>query len=115
MDRYAAEVQSRFQMSVPEFETEVKSSLLQQKFQELVTDGITTSDDEVREEFGRENEKIKLDYVLIKPEDLQSKVDVSEADLAAYFDKNKAQYVVPEHRTVDYAMLRFADFASAPQ
>ena len=105
MDRYSAEVQSRFQMSVPEFETEVKNALLQQKFQQLVTDGVTANDDEVREEFRRENEKVKLDYVLIKPEDLQAKVEVSDSDLAAYFDKNKAQYVVPERRTVDYAVL----------
>ena len=103
MDRYTTEVQTRFQMTVPEFETEVKNELLQQKFQQLVTDGITASDDEVRAEFRRENEKIKLDYVVIKPDDLQSKVEVSDADLAAYFDKNKAQYVVPERRTVDYA------------
>src|SRR5579863_5624285 len=105
MDRYSQEVQARFQMSVPEFETEVKSALLQQKFQQLVTDGVTASDEEVREEFRRENEKVKLDYVLIKPEDLQAKVEVSDADLAAYFEKNKAQYVVPERRTVDYAVL----------
>jgi peptidyl-prolyl cis-trans isomerase D len=108
MDRYTTEVQSRFQMSVPEFETEVKNALLQQKFQQLVTDGIRATDDEVREEFRRENEKIKLDFVLIKPDDLQSKVEVSDADLAAYFDKNKVKYVVPERRTVDYAVLDLA-------
>jgi len=107
-DRYSAEVQARFQMTVPEFETEVKGALLQQKFQQLVTDGITATDDEVQEEFRRENEKIKLDYVVIKPEDLLSKVDVSESDLSAYFDKNKATYVVPERRTLDYALLSLA-------
>ncbi len=107
-DKYSAEVQARFQVSVPEFETEVKNALLQQKFQQLVTDGVTASDDELREEFRRENEKIKLDYVMIKPEDLQAKVEVSDADLSAYFDKNKAQYVVPERRTVDYALLDLA-------
>jgi peptidyl-prolyl cis-trans isomerase D len=115
MDRYTQEVQARFQMSVPEFETEVKNALLQQKFQQLVTDGVTASDDEVREEFRRENEKVKLDYVLIKPEDLQSKVEVSEADLGAYFDKNKAQYVVPERRTVDYALLSLAQLRQRSQ
>lgn len=108
MDRYSAEVQSRFQMTVPEFESEVKQQLLQQKFVELVTDGITASDDELHDEFRRENEKIKLDYVLVKPEDLQAKVEASDADLAAYFDKNKAQYVVPERRTLDYALLTLA-------
>ena len=115
MDRYTQEVQARFQMSVPEFETEVKSALLQQKFQQLVTDGVTASDDEVHEEFRRENEKVKLDYVLIKPEDLLSKVEVSDADLAAYFEKNKAQYVVPERRTVDYALLSLAQLRQRSQ
>ncbi len=114
-DRYSAEVQARFQVSVPEFETEVKNALLQQKFQQLVTDGVRASDDEVREEFRRQNEKIKLDYVLIKPDDLQSKVEVSDADLAAYFDKNKAQYVVPERRTVDYAILTLAQLRQRSQ
>jgi peptidyl-prolyl cis-trans isomerase D len=108
MDRYTAEVQARFQMSVPEFETEVKDALLQQKFQQLVTDGVTASDDEIREEFRRENEKIKLDYVFIKADELLSKVEVSDADLEVYFAKNKAQYVVPERRTVEYAILDLA-------
>jgi peptidyl-prolyl cis-trans isomerase D len=115
MDKYSAEVQARFQVTVPEFETEVKNALLQQKFQQLVTDGITATDDEVREEFRRDNEKIKLDYVLIKPEDLQSKVVVSDADLATYFDKNKSQYVVPERRTVDYAVLSLAQLRQRSQ
>lgn len=107
-DRYSAEVQARYQMPVAEFEKDVKDALLQQKFLALVTDGVTATDDEVRAEFLRQNDKIKLDYVLIKPDDLQSKVEVSDADLAAYFDKNKGQYTVPERRTVDYAILSLA-------
>jgi peptidyl-prolyl cis-trans isomerase D len=109
MDRYSTEVQTRFQMTVPQFETEVKNELLQQKFQQLVTDGITASDDEVREEYRNENEKVKLDYVVIKPEDLQSKVEVSDSELAAQFEKHKGQYVIPERRTIGYAVLSLAE------
>ena len=108
MDRYSAEVQARFQMSVPEFESEIKTELLQQKFQGLVTDGVTATDDEIRDEFRRANDKIKLDYVVIKPQDLQAKVEVSDADLNSYFEKNKGRYVIPERRTVDYALLDMA-------
>jgi peptidyl-prolyl cis-trans isomerase D len=108
MDKYTTEVQTRFQMTVPQFETEVKNELLQEKFQQLVTDGVTASDDDVREEFRTQNEKIKLDYVVIKPEDLQSKLEVTDADLAAQFDKNKGQYVIPERRTIDYAIVTMA-------
>jgi peptidyl-prolyl cis-trans isomerase D len=115
MDRYTAEVQTRFQMDVPEFETAIKNELLQQKFQQLVTDGITASEDEVRAEFQRQNEKVKLDYVVIKPDDLQAKVEVSDADLASYFEKNKARYVVPERRTVAYALLDLAQLRQRAQ
>jgi peptidyl-prolyl cis-trans isomerase D len=105
MDKYTTEIQTRFQMGVPEFESEVKKEILQQKFQQLVTDGITVSEEEVRQEYRRANEKIKIDYVVIKPDDLQAKIEASDAELAAYFEKNKARYVVPERRTIDYAML----------
>lgn len=108
MDKYSAEVQARYQMSVPEFESEIKNELLQQKFMGLVTDGITATDDEIRDEFRRENDKIKLDYVLVKPDDLQSKIEASDSDLASYFEKNKARYVIPERRTIDYALLDMA-------
>jgi len=115
MDKYSTEVQTRFQMTVPEFESEVKKELLQQKFQQLVTDGITVTEDEVREEYVRGNDKIKIDYVIVKPDDLQSKIEASDAELAAYFEKNKGRYVVPERRTVDYATLDFAQLRQRAQ
>ena len=115
MDKYTTEVQTRFQMTVPEFEAEIKKELLQQKFQQLVTDGIAVTDDEVRQEYLRANEKVKVDYVLIKPDDLQAKIEASDADLAPYFEKNKARYVVPERRTVDYASLDFAQLRQRAQ
>jgi peptidyl-prolyl cis-trans isomerase D len=115
MDKYSTEVQTRFQMTVPEFESEVKKELLQQKFQQLVTDGITVTEDEVREEYLRGNDKIKIDYVIVKPDDLQSKIEASDAELVAYFEKNKGRYVVPERRTVDYATLDFAQLRQRAQ
>ncbi len=105
MDRYTAEVYGRFQLGVPEFEELVRQGLLEEKFRRLVTDGITVTPDEVEQEFRRRNEKVKIEYVVIKPDELEAKVPVSDADLAAYFEKNKTRYVVPEHRIVRYALL----------
>src|SRR5262249_82876 len=104
MERYAADVRDRFQMEVPEFEDLVRQGLLEEKFRRLVTDGISVTPEEVREELLRRNEKIKIQYVLVKPNELESKVTVNDADLAAYFEKNKGRYVVPERRVVRYAL-----------
>ena len=72
-DQYAAQVQERANMGVPEFEDLVGQSLIEEKFRRLVTDGITVSPSEIEQEFRLRNEKIKINYVVIKPDDLQTK------------------------------------------
>jgi peptidyl-prolyl cis-trans isomerase D len=104
-DQYAALVQSRTQMSVSEFEDMVRLNLLQEKFQKLVTDGISAGPSELQEEFVYRNEKVKLDYAFIKPEDLLAKITPDDAEIKAAYDKNKARYQVPEKRMVRYAIL----------
>jgi peptidyl-prolyl cis-trans isomerase D len=105
IDRYAAEVQARFQMAVPVFEELIRQGLLQEKFHKLVTDGISVSPAELREEFRYRNEKVKIDYALIKPEDLEAKITPDEAEIKAAYEKNKSKYQVPEKRVVRYALL----------
>ena len=104
-DQYAAQVQATSGMGVAEFEELIGQGLLEEKFRELVTDGMTISPVEVEQEFRRRNDKIKISYVVTKPEDLQSKIEASDADLSAYFEKNKAKYNVPGRRVVQYAFL----------
>jgi len=104
-DQYAAQVQQRANMSVPEFESLINEGMIEEKFRQLVTGGVTVTPQEIQEEFRRRNEKVKLDYVVIKPDDLQAKIQPSDADLNAYFEKNRARYAVPERRIVRYALL----------
>src|ERR1700757_2123720 len=66
MDRYAAEVMARFQMTVPVFEEQIRQGLLLEKFRKLVTDGISVGPSELQDEFRLRNEKGKLNYALIK-------------------------------------------------
>jgi peptidyl-prolyl cis-trans isomerase D len=105
MDQYAAQVEASSGMGVAEFEELVGQGLLEEKFRQLVTDGMTLAPAEIQQEFRRRNEKIKISYVVIKPDDLQSKIEASDAELAGYFEKNKVRYAVPERRTVRYALL----------
>src|SRR5256885_1490073 len=97
-DQYAAQVQSRFQMTVPVFEEAIRQSLLTDKFRKLVTDGISIGPTDLQDEFKYRNEKIKLDYALIKPEDLEAKITPDDAQIKAAYEKNKSKYQVPEKR-----------------
>jgi peptidyl-prolyl cis-trans isomerase D len=105
LDRYAAEVQARFQMTVPLFEEAIRQSLLQDKFRRLVTDGISAGPQELQDEFRYRNEKVKLDYALVKPEDLQAKITPDEAEIKAAYEKNKTKYQVPEKRIARFALI----------
>jgi peptidyl-prolyl cis-trans isomerase D len=105
MDRYSAEVQSRFQLTVPVFEELIRQGLLEEKFRKLVTDGISVGPAELQDEFRYKNEKIKLEYTLIKPEDLESKITPDDAEIKAYYEKNKSKYQVPEKRVVRYGLV----------
>src|SRR5271156_1753207 len=104
-DQYASLVQSRTQMTVQKFEEMVGQGLLQEKFQKLVTDGISAGPAELQEEFVYRNQKVKLDYAYIKPEDLVAKINVDDAEVKAAYEKNKAKYQVPEKRVVRYAIV----------
>jgi peptidyl-prolyl cis-trans isomerase D len=104
-DRYASEVQARFQLTVPVFEELIRQGLLQDKFRKLVTDGVSVGPSELQDEFKYKNEKVKLDYAFIKPEDLEAKITPDEAEIKAAFEKNRSRYQVPEKRVARYGLI----------
>jgi peptidyl-prolyl cis-trans isomerase D len=104
-DRYATEVQTRTGMSVEDFEKFLRDQMLQEKFHQLVTDSVNVSSDEIDREFHRRNEKVQIEYAMVKPSDLSSTIQPTEAELTAYFNKNASKYQVPEKRSARYALL----------
>ena len=107
-DRYESEVQTRLNMTVADFEAALRDNMLEEKFREMVTDGVTVSDAEIQQEFRARNEKVQIQYALIKPSDLAATIHPTDADLTAYFTKNASKYQVPEKRAARYALLDLA-------
>jgi peptidyl-prolyl cis-trans isomerase D len=105
MDRYSAEVQARFQLSVAVFEELIRQGLLEEKFRKRVTDGISVGPGELQDEFRYKNEKIKLNYAVIKPEELAAKINPTDAEIKAEYEKNKSRYQISEKRVVRYGLL----------
>jgi peptidyl-prolyl cis-trans isomerase D len=105
MDQYTQEVQQRFQLTVPVFEDLVRQGLVEERFRKLVTDGISVGPAELQDEFRFRNEKVKLDYALIKPDDLESKITLDDAEIKAAYEKSKSKYQVPERRVVRYGLV----------
>jgi peptidyl-prolyl cis-trans isomerase D len=105
MTQYAALVQQRFGMSVEEFESQLKTGLLEEKFRDLVTAGIDVSPQEVMQEFFRRNEKVTIVYALVEPSAIAAEIKPADKDLEAYYEQNKSRYQVPEERSASYLLL----------
>ena len=74
----------------------------------LVTDGVSVGPNELEEQFRYQNEKIRIDYAQVKPEDLESKIALDDAAIKAYYEKNKSRYTIPEKRVVEYGLVDLA-------
>ncbi len=88
-----------------QFEASLKVDLLAQKVEEIIKQGVKVSEDEVREEFRRTSEKVALQYIVLPAESFRDGITVTEADLAARFEANKADYAQPERIKVEYLRI----------
>ena len=73
----------------------------------LVTGSATVSDKDIHDEFEKRNTKIKFDYAILNQEDLRKGLNPTDAELKAYYDRNKATYAnaIPEKRKLEYVFL----------
>jgi peptidyl-prolyl cis-trans isomerase D len=103
-DRYADLVATRFNMSVPEFEEDVRDDIVIRRLQAMITAGVTVGDKDVRDDYRKGAIKIKFDYAVISADELRKGINPSDSDLEAFFNKNKARYstAVPEERKITY-------------
>ena len=110
-DAYINFVQQYFQVSVPEFESEVKSDLEVQRLQSLVTGGVTVSDAAVRADYMQQGTKVKFDYAVIAAADIKKTINPTDAELQDFFKKNAARYAnaVPETRKIELFAFNASD------
>jgi peptidyl-prolyl cis-trans isomerase D len=103
-DQYAAMIASRFNLSVKDFEDEIRHEIVLRRLQALITAGVTVSDKEVSDLYRKDNIKIKFDYAVISSDDLRKGMNPSDSQLEDFFKKNAARYAsaVPEERKITY-------------
>jgi peptidyl-prolyl cis-trans isomerase D len=92
-------------LTTADFEDNLRRALLVEKLRNAVTGWMSVTDGEVADEFGRRNEKVRLDVVPLTPEAFRSQVTVTDAELAAHFESHKETYRTGEKRRLRYALV----------
>jgi peptidyl-prolyl cis-trans isomerase D len=104
---YEQFIESQFNISVQDFEQEVKAQIAQQKLISAIGGAITVSDKEVTTQLETEDTKIKFDYAVLTLDDVKKQINPTDAELKAYYDKNKQMYVnsIPEKIDAKYILI----------
>jgi peptidyl-prolyl cis-trans isomerase D len=92
-------------MTKGEFEDNLRKSMMIDKLRAAVTDWMSMSDAELEREFRERNEKVKLQVVTLTPDAFRDKVNVTDDEVAKYYESHTAEYRVGERRKVKYLLL----------
>jgi len=108
---------ARANLTPPIFEEEVRKELLLEKLRALISGSASVSDDQIRQQFVKENSKVKFEYAVIKQDDLRKGLHPTDAELKAFYESHKAQYYnsIPEKRKVKYAVVDLGKIQSGIQ
>ncbi|HKZ03408.1 MAG TPA: SurA N-terminal domain-containing protein [Pyrinomonadaceae bacterium] len=95
IDRYKESVTARFG-DVEKYERNVRYSIAQEKLKAFVTASVRVSDNEVQEEYQRDNTKFEINYAVISPEKLAEKIVPTDEELKNYYEQHKTDYRILE-------------------
>jgi peptidyl-prolyl cis-trans isomerase D len=106
-ERYESIVEQNSKLTVPQFEQAVQEDILLGKLGRIVEGSATVSDEDLRREYVRKNTKVKFDYAVLTLDDVMKQMHPADAELKAYFDKNRKFYEnsIPEKRKFQYALV----------
>jgi peptidyl-prolyl cis-trans isomerase D len=110
-------VSQNLNLTVAQFEELVKDDILLNKLRDLVSSSATVTDAEVRKQFDKQNTKVKFNYAVIKKDDILKSIHPADAELKAFYDRNKNSYVnsIPERRQLKYVVVDNARLLSQTQ
>lgn len=88
--------------SATDFEREEKQRLITESLMGMIQDSIVITPEEVRNEFVRKNEKVKLALLMFQPSELIGGIRVSDAEVQQHYDLHRDEFKEPAKRKVRY-------------
>jgi peptidyl-prolyl cis-trans isomerase D len=82
------------------FERGVAEDIAREKLEAFVAASVRISEDEVQQEYKRKNTNFDLTYVVVSADKLAEKIQPTDDELKAYYDKHKTDYniLVPQKK-----------------
>ena len=106
-DKYRDLVATQFNLTVQQFEQEVRDQLTMRKLRAVIGAGVFVSNTEVHDAFVKVKTKVKFDYAVLSVADLLKSVTVDDSEMRAFYEKNQQQFAnaIPEQRKIKFVMI----------
>jgi peptidyl-prolyl cis-trans isomerase D len=92
-------------LSPAQFEGLLRQDILRQKLRSYILEPAKVSESEARDLFGYVQEKASLEYLEFSWREYVDQVQVSDEEVAGYFEEHKEQFRVPPKIAVDYLLI----------
>ena len=98
-DRYKDSVIPRYG-SVEKFENELRDEIAQEKLRAFITSSVNVSDDEVQQDYKRQETLFDINYAIVSADKLAEKIQPSDTELRSYYDSHKTdlRYLEPQRK-----------------
>jgi peptidyl-prolyl cis-trans isomerase D len=94
-----------------EFEEAEQEELLVRKLQDIIFTGVNVSEADVHDQYRLQNEKVNLRFLKFEPAEFLADVQVSDAEVQAYYDGHKDEFREPERVRIEYVLYTPDAFA----
>ncbi len=96
-------------ISLSEFEKSLRQEIIIEKVVEVLTAGVTVTDEELWENYKKNNDTARMEYVTLGLDKVELDKEPDPEKLLEYFEKNKDTYKIPEKREADYYFIKTDD------
>ncbi len=96
-------------ISLSEFEKSLRQEIIIEKVVEVLTAGVTVTDEELWENYKKNNDTARMEYVTLGLDSIELEKEPDPEKLLEYFEKNKDTYKIPEKREADYYFIKTDD------
>jgi peptidyl-prolyl cis-trans isomerase D len=100
-------------LSPNQFEEEQREQLTIQRLYSILLDGVHVTEDEVRDRYRFEQEKINLNFIRLPISDFLSEAKPTEAEVKNFYDRSKESLKEPLKVQVEYLFYPFDRFSPA--
>lgn len=112
LTRYKQALQYGLNIQARKFEEQMRGTLIIQKLYESLTQSIKLTEEEVKEEYIKTNEKIKVAYIAALPGNFLPKTGLTDEEIFNFYNKNIDKFKIEVAADIHYIGLDYPAGAS---